>query len=276
MRDVRKRIKDMDEGATDVITPLVVGATLGLLLSWSIGLLPALIYRYAIFKKPIPKGEVFYRLALPVMIIMLIFKATMAVFTEAGFNANPLPWIIIYYIGKWIMTRTPKGRHQRSATTEAIPKEEITLGVSCTRCGFQLSKPDWRCPECFFEFGAQPSCKTTVNQNNEIQGKQAVEKHDDLAKMLSAAAGFRAAELVNGKDFTNEQVRLYLENYTGKYSRQTVEAGIGVILMRRVNGYAPKRERDPIEQVEITARQMADDPAFNKMYKRLIANDFKR
>jgi hypothetical protein len=267
----------MNEGATDVISPLVVGATLGLVLSWGIGLLPALIYRYAIFRRPIPKGEVFCRLALPVMIIMLLFKATMAVFTDSGFNANPLPWIIIYYMGKWIMTRTPRLKHQRNGMVEEIPTDKIILGVSCTRCGFQLPKPDWRCPECYFEFGTQLSCGTTVKQDNETQSEQeVVEKHDDLAKMLSAAAGFRAAELVNGKDFTNEQVRLYLQNYSGKYSRQTVEAGIGVILMKRVNGDAPKRERDPIEQVEITARQMAGDPAFSKMYKRLINNDFKR
>lgn len=142
----------MNEATTDAISPLVVGATLGLVLSWSIGLLPALIYRYAIFKKPIPKGEVFYRLALPVTIIMLLFKAAMVVLTDAAFNANPLPWIIIYHIGKWIMTRTPRERRQRSGTAEVIPKEEIILGVSCARCGFQLPKPDWRCPECYFEF----------------------------------------------------------------------------------------------------------------------------
>ena len=266
----------MNESTTDVISPLVVGATLGLVLSWGIGLLPALIYRYAIFKKPIPKEKVFSSLALPVIVIMVIFKVMIASLTDSKFNANPLPWIIIYHIGKWIMTRTPRLKHQRSGMVEEIPTEEIILGVSCTRCGFQLPKPDWRCPECYFEFGTQPSCETAVKQNNEIQSEQAVEKHDELAKMLSAAAGFRAAEIVNGKNFTNEQARLYIQNYTGKYSRQIVEAGIGVILMKRVNGDTPKRKGDPIEHVELTARQMASDPAYNRAIRKLIDNDFKR
>lgn len=257
----------MTEGTSEVVAPLVNSMLFGLILTWSIGVLPALIYRYGIFKKPIPKEKVFSKLALPVIIIMLVFKVAIASLTESEFNANPLPWIIIYHIGKWVMTRTPELKYHRSEMTEAISTEEIIFGMSCSRCGFQLPKPDFRCPECYFEF---------KNQKNEIQSEQAVEKHDDLAKMLSAAAGFRAAELVNGKDFTTEQVRLYLQNYTGKYSRQTVEAGIGVILMKRVNGDTPKRERDPIEQVELTARQMADDPAFNKMYRKFINNNFKR
>jgi hypothetical protein len=142
----------MNESTTDVISPLVVGATLGLVLSWGIGLLPALIYRYAIFKKPVPKEKVFYRLALPVMILMLIFKGVMASLTESNFNLNPIPWIIIYHIGKWIMVRTPRSKSLRSSSPSSVSKEELTLGVSCTRCGFQLPKPDWRCPECYFEF----------------------------------------------------------------------------------------------------------------------------
>jgi transposase-like protein len=255
----------MTESTTDIVAPIMIGAISGLIISWGVGLIPALIYRYAIYKRPVPKDEVFSRLALPVTVLMFVFKLTIAGLTDSKFNANPLPWIIIYHIGKWIMTRTPRSKSLRSNSPSSVTREELTLGVSCTRCGFQLPKPDWRCPECYFEF----------EEKNEIQSEQAVEKHDQLAKMLSAAAGFRAAEIVNGKNFTNEQVRLYILNYTGKYPRQIVEAGIGVILMKRVNGDAPDRKGDPSEHVELTARQMASDPVFNEAIKRRINNDFK-
>jgi hypothetical protein len=112
-----------------------------------------------------------------------------------------------------------------------------------------------------------------------------MKNHDELAKMLSAAARFRATELVNGKNFTREEVGLYIQNYSGKYSQQMVEAGIGVILMKRVTRdsliqrakrlFASPQKGDPIEQVEHMARQMADNPVFREAAIKLIQNNFR-
>jgi len=38
---------------------------------------------------------------------MFAFKLTLAELNGTQLNPNPIPWVIIYYIGKWIMTRKP-------------------------------------------------------------------------------------------------------------------------------------------------------------------------
>lgn len=86
----------------------ISGFVFGFFISWSIGLLPAFIYRYAIYKQPIEGNKVFWRLAPIVIIMAFLFKMTNAVLSGKPPNGNPTPWIIIYYIGKWIMTRQPK------------------------------------------------------------------------------------------------------------------------------------------------------------------------
>lgn len=100
----------MDTDTSTVVIELIFGFVFGLLLSWSVGLAPALIYRYAIYKKPIEKKKVFWRLAPVVTVHMFVFKLTMAGLSGTDPNPNPIPWVIIYYIGKWIMTRIPKTR----------------------------------------------------------------------------------------------------------------------------------------------------------------------
>lgn len=87
---------------------LMLGLVFGLLLSWSVGLAPALIYRYGVYKRPIEKKKVFWRLAPIILVLMFAFKLTIAVLSGEPPNGNVIPWIIIYYIGKWIMTREPK------------------------------------------------------------------------------------------------------------------------------------------------------------------------
>ena len=98
----------METDSSGVIVELIIGFVFGLILSWSVGILPAIIYRYAIFKKPIEKKKVFWRLAPIVVVLMFAFKLTTAELSGTQPNPNPIPWIIIYYIGKWIMTRKPK------------------------------------------------------------------------------------------------------------------------------------------------------------------------
>ncbi len=98
----------MDEKTLEVVLELILGIIIGLGLSWSIGLLPAIVYRYVVYKKPIDKKKVFRRLAPFVIFIGLFYKIIMADLTQTQPNPSPIPWIIIYYIGKWIMTRESK------------------------------------------------------------------------------------------------------------------------------------------------------------------------
>lgn len=92
----------------DFTAKLVVGFVIGFIVSWTIGLLPAIIYRYAIYKGTIEKKKVFWRLAPIVIVLAVVFKTVNAANTGKPPSGNPIPWIIIYYIGKWIMTRKPK------------------------------------------------------------------------------------------------------------------------------------------------------------------------
>jgi len=94
----------------------------GLILSWSVGLLPAIIYRYFIFKKPIEKKRIFFLLAPIVVILAFVFKLLVASISGADPNPNPIPWIIIYYIGKWIMVREPK---RTNAPTQASHSQAV-------------------------------------------------------------------------------------------------------------------------------------------------------
>jgi len=100
----------MDPSSSAFVTKMIVGFIFGLLLSWSVGLAPALIYRYVIYRHPIEKQKVRWRLAPIIIILMILFKAIMAETGGTTWNPNPLPWIIIYFIGKWVMTRENKSK----------------------------------------------------------------------------------------------------------------------------------------------------------------------
>ena len=145
----------MDPDAVAAIVTLVLGLVVGLVLSFAVGLAPALIYRYAIYKKPVPKKKVFWRLAPAVFVLMFVFKLTMAGLTDSEPNPNPIPWVIIYFVGRWIMIRKSK---RRTDTVDLADQEEpLIVGTKCPRCGHQLPEPDWRCPKCYFEFEDEKS-----------------------------------------------------------------------------------------------------------------------
>ena len=79
---------------------VVFGLAFGVVLSWSVGLAPALIYRYVIYKAPIAPAKVFVRLAPIVGVLMFAYKIGMASITETRMSGNPLPWIIMYFVGQ--------------------------------------------------------------------------------------------------------------------------------------------------------------------------------
>jgi hypothetical protein len=115
---------NMDANTFEFIAELILSLVLGLILSWSVGLLPAIMYRYVIFKRPIEKKKVFWRLAPVVFVLMLAFKGTVAALSGTEPSGNPIPWIIIYYIGKWIMTRQPKRKERPSP--KPMPPEPVS------------------------------------------------------------------------------------------------------------------------------------------------------
>lgn len=85
-----------------------IGFTIGFFSGWIIGLTPALLYRFLVFKEPVPlkKACKFY---LPVLILLMVaYEMTL---TE-GFGIKPhwfrTNWVLISAPGLWIMTRNRK------------------------------------------------------------------------------------------------------------------------------------------------------------------------
>jgi hypothetical protein len=124
----------MDNTIADFLVELSIGLFVGFLISWFMGLLPALIYRYIFYKKPIEKKRVFWRLAPIIIVLALLFKLTNAAISGEPPRGNPIPWIIIYYIGKWIMTRIPKGKANTgiAASTNQLQQVESESCLSAS------------------------------------------------------------------------------------------------------------------------------------------------
>lgn len=122
----------MEAKTAEVLTELIVGLAFGFLISWSVGLMPAIVYRYIFFKAPIDGRKVFWRLAPFVIIIGLAFKLINSALFGQPPSGNPIPWIIIYYIGKWIMTRRPK-RNKESSSQSHIGRT-TSSAQDCESC----------------------------------------------------------------------------------------------------------------------------------------------
>lgn len=129
----------MDANMSNFTAELVLGFVFGFILSWSVGILPAIIYRYAIFKRPIEKKKVFWRLAPIIAILMFVFKMTAAGLSGKQPNANPIPWVIIYYIGKWIMTRGAQTQEQ--TTHKSTPDRTAQVAPLATQTNIEQKSP---------------------------------------------------------------------------------------------------------------------------------------
>ena len=120
---------------------------LGLLLSWSVGLVPALVYRYMIFKKPIDKKKVFLRLAPVITVFMIVYKQIPGL----SRSLNPIPWVIIYFIGKWIMTRNYISDQNVGGIIKWDEDCSIQTGDSLTDTSNnsdEILPPEITCPNC--------------------------------------------------------------------------------------------------------------------------------
>ncbi len=145
---------------SDYLAAFAVQAFMGLVLSWFIGLLPAFVYRYAVYREPIAKEKVFARLAPAVLVIGFGFKIAMA---QGGGrpNANFIPWVIIYYVGKWIMTRPSRRRDTPQ------PSRSVTIDPPPTRIEVQATKAvpsaviQLDAPRKFGKFAALPDLAVT-------------------------------------------------------------------------------------------------------------------
>lgn len=99
---------------------------LGFVFSWVIGLTPALIYRYGIYVKPIAAKKVFWRLAPIVAVLCIVFKTTVSMLNDGAYNPNPIPWIIIYFVGHWIMTRS-KAPDSKNSFEDKLPSAAVEI-----------------------------------------------------------------------------------------------------------------------------------------------------
>jgi hypothetical protein len=146
---------------------------IGLLISWCIGLLPAIYYRYVFYKSPINKRLVFWRLAPIVALLAILYKMVMAAITGTKPNPNPLPWIIIYYIGMWVMTRDPNNIIAFAAPSIDTRKcpfcaEAIRIDAKiCKHCGREIP-PAFSIPT-KYSLEQLPSSKKQIISNRSPQ-----------------------------------------------------------------------------------------------------------
>lgn len=110
---------------------------------------------------------------------------------------------------------------------------------------------------------------------------------DEMVQMLASAATFRAAEIAYGKNFSREQVRLYLENYRGKYSQKIMQAGVGVVIVDRESsksisskikslfGLGPKKT-NLRQQIEECALHSLQATGMREKMRKLVENEFRQ
>lgn len=73
--------------------------------TWGVGLLPALIARYAIYKRPLPRKNANWIAGVGSVLFALFFMVLNA---AAGGKSNPVAWVIIFFVARWMMTRGAK------------------------------------------------------------------------------------------------------------------------------------------------------------------------
>jgi hypothetical protein len=103
----------MDWNSTDFFIWHFLGFLVSGIAAWMIGLTPALILRYEVYKRPIHKKIAFRRFAPITIALALIYMVVINELARSNpFNspfaypyANQIHWWIIYYVGKWILTK---------------------------------------------------------------------------------------------------------------------------------------------------------------------------
>ena len=84
---------------------LSLGILFGTILQWCFGLTPAFVYRFLIFNQPLERSKAAMFLAPVVLAIGLLYKLVIMEITDPRFDNNWFPWVFMFLVGKWIMTR---------------------------------------------------------------------------------------------------------------------------------------------------------------------------
>ena len=84
---------------------LSLGILFGTILQWCFGLTPAFVYRFLIFNQPLERSKAAMFLAPVVLAIGLLYKLVIMEITDTRFDHNWFPWVFMFLVGKWIMTR---------------------------------------------------------------------------------------------------------------------------------------------------------------------------
>lgn len=194
------------------VTEMILGFAFGLIHSWSVGLAPALIYRYVIYRRPIEKKKVRWLLAPAVIILAIVFKTIADPSPFGGpakFNPNPIPWIIIYFIGKWIMTRESKSKIKHvcllsvfglfalvsissvligSYLKEMVPAEtEVRASIQTDPVHLALTQGDIQRMKQLLDAGASPN-RTIIRGHTPLITASRVGRPDIVSVLLQAGA----------------------------------------------------------------------------------------
>ena len=75
------------------------------LITWCLGLSPALIARYAIYKRPLSKTSANWIAGLSCFVFAILF---MAINAADGQRSHAAVWVLVFFVSRWIMTRETK------------------------------------------------------------------------------------------------------------------------------------------------------------------------
>lgn len=76
---------------------------LNFLITWIVGLTPALIARYAIYKRPLSRKAANWIAGLGSVSFWLLFQVLNAVAGEQP--GRGIVWILVFFVSRWLMTR---------------------------------------------------------------------------------------------------------------------------------------------------------------------------
>lgn len=100
-----------NKGVTMIILPIIIS----IIITWSIGLLPSIIIRYAIFCRPINTKKASTISATFSILFFMAFAALSIALGERP--GNGFVWVIIFFVSRWIMSRGYESSPIKSGTT---------------------------------------------------------------------------------------------------------------------------------------------------------------
>lgn len=130
----KRQTPTIKENQTD--TPFTLGflalsVAVSFIITWGLGLAPAFIARYAVYKGPLTKRAANWIAGISSLVFFFGFRVLNAALEERG---NGAVWILIFFVSRWIMTRGDKN----------APILKPKASVTCKATSFLWKSPTVR------------------------------------------------------------------------------------------------------------------------------------